>query len=121
MPRMAPAVTAITLAAAALELGLSGYYWQSAFVATRPWLPQPLQEEMRARFAVDRFIWKRAVPASARHCFLMAHIYACLGLVSITILAFANGPRAGGLVFAAISLLAIAQTVAHAHKYRRLH
>lgn len=120
MPGMAPAVTLITLAAAALEFGLCGYYWQSAFADTRPWLPQPLQEEMRARFAVDRFIWSRAVPLAARRRFLMAHIYGCLGLVSITILAFANGPLSGGLVFAAISLLALGQTVVHGRKYQRL-
>ena len=44
----------------------------------------------------------------------------CLGFVSLAILAFANGPRAGGLAFAALSLLAFGQTCLDWRKDRRL-
>ena len=118
---MPPAVTLVTLAAAALELALCGYYWQSAFAAARPWLPYPLQQdELAARFAISRFIWKSAVPPAARRRYLIAHVFACLGLVSLTLLAFANGSAPGAAGLAAVSALALGQTLVDWRKSRAL-
>ena len=118
---MWPAVTLITLTAAALELGLCGYYWQSAFADVRPWLPYPLQEQqVKARFAMDRYIFRPTMPQVARRCYLLSHIFGCIGFVSLTILAFANGPLVGALAFISISALALEQTWAVWRRYRHL-
>jgi len=117
---MSQAVTLATLAAAALELGLCGYYWQGAFAEARPWLPYPLQEQMSARFALDRYIFKPAMPQAARRRYMLSHVFGCIGLVCLTILAYANGPLIGALAFAAVSLAAFGQTFAQWRKYRRL-
>jgi hypothetical protein len=120
MRRMPPALTSVTLAAAALELGLAGYYYYAAFDAARLWLPYPLQEQMTARFALDRFIFRAATPQAARRHYFMSHVFGCLGFITMAILAFANGPRIGGIAFAALSLLALGQTFVDWRKYRRL-
>ena len=117
---MIPGITLLTLAAAALELGLCGYYYYAAYDAARLWLPYPLQERMTARFALDRFIFRPAIPHAARRHYLIAHVFGCLGLFSLTILAFANGPRFGGLAFAALSLIALVQTFIDWRKVRAL-
>ena len=116
---MTSAVTFLTLAAAALELGLCGYYWQSAFSDARPWLPYPLQEEMSARFSIERFIWNGAMPRAARRSYMLSRVTGSIGLVCLTLLAFANGPLFGALALAAVSALALGQTFADWRKYRR--
>jgi len=117
---MSPAIDLVTLTAAAFELGLCGYYYYAAYDAARLWLPYPLQERRTARFAFDRFIFRPAMPHAARRRYLIAHVFGCLGFVSLAILAFANGPSAGGLAFAALSLLALGQTCLNWRKDRRL-
>ena len=117
---MSPAINLVTLVAAALELGLCGYYYYAAYDTARLWLPYPLQERLTARFAFDRFIFRPAVPQAARRSYLVAHVFGCLAFVSLAILAFANGPAAGGFAFAALSLLALGQTLVDWRKDRRL-
>lgn len=111
-------VTLMTLAAAALELGLASYCFCTAIDQARTWLSQP-ESEVRTRFAIDRYIWSDPVPAAARQRYLMSHIYACIGFVCLTALAFAHGPPTGGLFFAGISVLTIGQTWLNWRKYRR--
>jgi len=112
-------ISLLTLAVAALALGLSGYYFFAAFDAARPWLPQPLQEEMRARFALDRFIWHGMVPTPVRWQYLLSHVFACIGLGCLAILAITHGPLIGGLLFAGIAALALADCWLCWRKYRR--
>ena len=69
-------ISVLTLAVAALALGLSGYYFFAAFDAARPWLPQPLQEEMHARFVLDRFIWRSTVPTPVSWQYLLSRAVA---------------------------------------------
>jgi hypothetical protein len=114
------AVTIIVLAAAAFELGLAGYYFYAAFDRARPWLPQPLQDDMRARFAIDNFIWRGMVPTPARRQYLLSHVCACVGLSCLTILAFTQGPLIGGLLFAGITALALADCWFCWRHYRRV-
>ena len=109
----------LTLAVAALTLGLSGYYFFAAYNAARPWLPQPLQEEMRARFALDRFIWHGTVPTPVRRQYLLSHVFACIGLGCLAILAVTRGPLFGGLMFAAIAAFALVDCWLCWRNYRR--
>jgi len=117
---MSQSVTLVTLAAAGLELGLCGYYWQAAFADVRPWLPYPLQEQATARLALDRYIFRSVIPHGARRRYLLAHIFGTLGLASLTLLALANGSAAGALAFAAVTVLALGQTVANWRKNHHL-
>ena len=117
---MSPAINLVTLVASALELGLCGYYYCAAYDTAREYLPRPLRGRMSTRFVLDRFIFRPAVPPAARHNYLVAHVFGCLAFVSLAILAFANGPAAGGFAFAALSLLALGQTLVDWRKDRRL-
>ncbi len=110
----------LTLAVAALELGLAGYYFFAAFDVARPWLPQPLQEKMRARFALDRFIWNGMVPTPARWKYLLSHVFACIGLGCLAILAITRGPPLGGLIFSGIAAYALLDCWLCWRKYRRI-
>ncbi len=115
---MTPAITLLTLAVAALELGLSGYYWQSAFVEVRPWLPYPLQEQRSARFVLDRYIFRAVIPLAARRRYLLAHVFGTIGLVSLTILASAGASLVGAFALAGVSLMAFGQTFAAWRRFR---
>ena len=116
-----PAVTLLTLAAAALELGLAGYYFQAAFDSARLWLPYPWQQKtIAARFSLDRFLWRSAVPAAARRQYLMAHVFACVGLLCLAVPALVHGPLPGGLLFAGLTALALGDCWLCWRKYRRL-
>ena len=87
----------------------------------RPWLPFPLQqEELRARFAFPRFIWKRAILPATRRRYLISQVFACFGLVSLTLLAFANGSPFGAAALAAVSALALGQAAVDWRKCRCL-
>jgi hypothetical protein len=119
MRRMtADGLTVTLLAAAALELGAAGFYFHAAFDRARPALPAPLRASQTPRLGVDRFIWNGQVPAAARRSYLLAHACASLGLLCLAILALANGPPAGALLFTASSALALADTLACWRKYR---
>ena len=113
------AISLLILAAAGIELGLSGYYFVSASNAARPWLPQPLQQEMRGRFALDRFIWDGTVPTPVRRQYLLSHVFACVGLGNLAILALTRGPLIGGLMFAAIAAFALVDCWLCWRKYSR--
>lgn len=113
------AVNLLTLAAAALELGCARYYFYAPFDKARPLLPRPLQGELSARFAVDRFIWDGAVPLAARRDYLLSHVFASVGFACLTVLALAQGPLAGGLLFVTVTALALADTWLCWRKYRR--
>ncbi len=117
---MSSAVTFLTLAAAALELGLCGYYSCTAYNGARLWLPYPWQERWTARFVVDRFIFSGAVPHPARRNYMLSHVTGTIGLVCLTVLAFANGPIVGALALTVVSLVAICQTFTDWRKYRHL-
>ncbi len=112
-------VSLLTLAAAALALGLSGYYYFTAFNAARPWLPQPLQEEMRALFALDQFIWNNTMPTPVRWQYFLSHIFTCIGLACLAILALTHGPLFGGLMFAVIAAFALVDCWLCWRKYSR--
>ena len=114
------AVNFMALAAGALALGMAAYYWATAFAEAKPWFPQPLQEELRARFAIDSFIWSGAVPAAARRNYLLSHVYGCFGMICLTILATAHGTLIGSLLFVGVTVLWLAQTWLCWRKYRRL-
>jgi hypothetical protein len=109
----------LTLAVAALELGLAGYYFFAAVDAARPWLPLRLQEQPPGRFALDRFIWSGAVPTPARWQYLLAHVFACVGLGCLAVLAITRGPPLGGLLFAGMAIFALADCWLCWRKYRR--
>jgi hypothetical protein len=112
-------ISLLTLAVAALTLGLSGYYFFAAFDTARPWLPQPMQENVRARFALDRYIWSRMMPTPARWQYLLSHVSACVGLGCLAVLAIMRGPLFGGLMFAAITAFALVDCWLCWRKYRR--
>ncbi len=116
---MSPAVTLFTLAAAALELGLCGYYFCAAYKGARLWLPYPWQERWTGPFVFDRFIFSGAVPHPARRSYILSHVTGSIGLVCLTVLAFANGPLFGAIVLSMVSLAAICQTFTDWCKYRR--
>jgi ABC-type phosphate/phosphonate transport system permease subunit len=74
-----------------------------------------------ARFAIDRYIFRPAIPPAARRSYLLSRVTCAIGLACLTILAFGNGPRAGAVALAAVSRLALGQAVADWRKYRRLY
>jgi hypothetical protein len=113
------AVSLMILAAAALELGLAGYYFCAAFDTARPWLPPALQERPPGHFAIERFIWRGAVPTPARWQYLLSHVFACVGLGCLATLAITRGPLIGGLLFAGIATFALADCWLCWRKYRR--
>ncbi len=113
------AITLLTLAAAAIELGLAGYYFFAAYNSARLQLPQPLQREMRAPFALDRVIWSGAVPTPARRQYLLSHVFASVGLGTLAILSITRGPLFGGLLFAGIAAFALTDCWLCWRKYSR--
>jgi hypothetical protein len=118
-PMSLDAVTLATLSAAALELGFAGYYARAAYRGARLWLPAEVHRHVAERFALDRHLFRHPVPAAARRQFVLAHVFASIGFACLTVLAFAQAPFAGGLVFAAVTALAIFQTAACWRKLRR--
>ena len=102
----------LMLGVVAVSLGLSGYYFQTAFEQARPILPAPLQNEFAARFALDRFIWSSKAAAAARRSYLRSHVSACFAFFGMTALA-ANGDSAPVAVwlFAGVTLFALAVTL----------
>ena len=109
------AVSLLTLVVAALELGVAGYYFCAACDQARP-----QQDERTSRFAVDRFIWSGAVPLTARRDYVMAHVFASIGFACLAVLALAQGPLIGGLLFAGVTALTLADTLMCWRKHRRL-
>ena len=110
------AVSVLTLLVAALELGVAGYYFCTACDQARP-----QREERISRFAIDRFIWSGGVPLVARRAYVLSHVFASIGLACLAVLALAQGPLFGGLLFAGVTALALTDTWLCWRKYRRLH
>jgi hypothetical protein len=109
------AVSVLTLLVAALELGAAGYYFCAACDQARP-----PRKERTSRFAIDRFIWDGGVPLSARRTYVLSHVFASIGLACLAVVALAQGPLFGGLLFAGLTALALADTFMCWRKHRRL-
>jgi len=107
------AVSVLTLLVAALELGFAGYYFCAACDQARP-----RRAARSSRFAIERFIWDGGVPLSARRTYVMSHIFASIGLTCLAVVALAQGPLFGGLLFAGLTALAFADTLMCWRKYR---
>ncbi len=112
------AINILTLAVAALELGVAGYYFATARNHARLYLPKTYSRSMLVPFAFDSVIWNGAVPTPTRRRYLLSHIFAFLGLLSLTVLAWFYGPRFGAMLFGATTLLALADCLMCWRKYR---
>ncbi len=104
---MSPETAALlTLCITALSLGLAGYYFYAAFDQARPVLPSGLHDDFMSHFAIERYIWSSAAPASARRSYLLSHAYGCVGLFCMTVLAFGNSAAVTVWVLAAATATA---------------
>ena len=80
---------------------LGSYFFMSALEKTQPYLPAPLQDDLRARFALDSFIW--AAPKDVRRIYRRSCVLSLAGFAWIGIALAAIGKP----VLAALALFAV--------------
>jgi len=100
---MCRATKLITLAVAALELGIAGYYSGNAINQSRHILMQGPKKPLAARPTLDELIWSRASPSA--HDYFLAHVFATVGFACLSVLAIAQGPLLGGLLYISLTLV----------------
>ncbi len=110
-------------------LALAGAVWQyfAARALVDPTLPPQFQEDptsseanVMSRFALDIYVWERAVPAKARRQYLRY-----LGLLAVFALFaaaafYSRGDVVPALLFVALSAVCAVQTLTRWKKYRAL-
>src|SRR5437773_733449 len=87
-PTLLSGSSAILLLAAFLLLAAAAHQFMSALAEVRPYLPPLLREEVAARFALDKYIWDKAVPSRARRRYMRSLVYGSIGcgLIAIVLL-----------------------------------
>jgi len=115
---MRSAITLLTLAVAALELGIAGYYSGKTIEHSRHILMHGPKKQLPARPAIDELIWSPTASPLARHDYLLAHVFASVGFACLSVLAAAQGPLLGGLLFTGLTLVALCDTLLCWRKYR---
>lgn len=107
---MSQAITLLTLAVAALELGIAGYYSAKAIEHSRHILMQGPRKELPARPTIDELIWSRTASPLAWHDYLLAHVFASVGFACLSVLATSQGPLLGGLLFIGLTVVGLGDT-----------
>lgn len=101
---MDPAITLLTLAVAVLELSIAGYYSGKAIEHSQYGLLQEPKKQLPARPSIDELIWSRTASPLAQYDYLLGHVFASVGFACLSVLAIAQGPLLGGLLFIGLTL-----------------
>lgn len=110
------AITLLTLAVAAIELGVAGYYSGKAIEHSRHNLMQGPYKQSSARPTIEELIWSGG-SSSAQRDYLLAHVFASVGFACLSVLAIAQGPLLGGLLLISLTLVGLVDTWLCCRKY----
>ncbi|MFL4969877.1 MAG: hypothetical protein ACJ8EU_14200 [Xanthobacteraceae bacterium] len=114
---MSPLGFLITIVAI-LSFGVAGFFFVCTLEEVRPRLPLQFREEVRARFALDSFVWQRSVPPSARRNYMLSLSFSTFAVGCLATVMALNGPIYGTALFAGLFLFFLYFTLARWMKYR---
>jgi hypothetical protein len=87
---------------------------------SRELLMQGPQKQLARRPTIEELIWSRTASHLAKYEFLLAHVFASIGFACLSLVAGAQGPLSGGLLFIGLTLVCLGDTWSCWRKYRAL-